>query len=63
MFFGITHVTGSNIEEVMTGGRKKVEVGKINYLFAVIISLNVSEHMLSFNLGFELNEICHRMKL
>ena len=42
MFFGITHVTWSNIEEVMIGGRKKVEVGKINYLFAVIMNPNVS---------------------
>ena len=42
MFFGITHVIGSNIKEVMIGGRKKVEVGKINYLFAVIMNLNVS---------------------
>ena len=42
MFFGITHVSGSNKEEVMIGGRKKVEVGKINYLFAVIMNLNVS---------------------
>ena len=61
MFFGITHVIGSNIKGVMIDGWRKVEVGKINYLFAVIINLNVSEHMLSF--GFELHEICHRMKL
>ena len=50
MFFGITHVIGSNIEEVIIGGWKKVEVGKINYLFAVIMNLNASEHMLSFHL-------------
>ena len=50
MFFGITLVIGSSFKEVMSAERKKVEVEKINYLFAVTMNLNVSEHMLSFNL-------------
>ena len=45
----------------MIGVRKKVEVEKINYLFAVIMNLNDSEHMLSLDLGFQLHGICHRM--
>ena len=61
MFFGITHVIGSNIKEVMICERKKIEVEKIDYLFAVIMNLNVSEHMLSLNLGFQLHGICHSM--
>ena len=56
MFFGITHVIGSNIKEVMIGERKKIDVEKIDHLFAVIMNLNISEHMLSLNLGFKLHK-------